>query len=144
MNRHSESTSSSLVHHPKYLPWYFHVGLMVFMLVTAYFMLAKLGGGIFLVVGSAISPGIMLAVAGKGNRWLFSAIFFLASALGLALIVGMPRFSDMTMGLVPCLLWCIGVSLWPALLLWIAHSLNRCRQGRAATETNVTDTVTDA
>ncbi|NHZ65309.1 hypothetical protein [Massilia genomosp. 1] len=144
MNTHAESTSTSLAHQPKYLPWYFHVGLMLFLLVTAYFMLVKLGGGIFLVVGSAISPGIMLAVAGKGNRWLFSAILFLASVLGFAAVVGMSSLGNMTMGLVPCLLWCIAVSLWPALLLWVAHWLNRRRRGRAATETKVTDTVTDA
>lgn len=129
MNPHAESTFTSLAHQPKYLPWYFHVGLMLFLLVTAYFMLLKWDGVIFFVGWSAVSPGIMLAVAGKGNRWLFSAVLFLASVLGLALIVGMPSLGKMTMGLVSCLLWCIAVSLWPALLLWGAHSINRRDKG---------------
>lgn len=144
MNPNAESKATALAHRPEYLPWYFHVGLMLVMLLTAYFLLVSGGEQVYFVAWSAISPGIVLAVAGKGNRWLFSAILLLWNVLVYAAVAWRSGSDTLAIGLVPCLLWCVAVALWPALLLWIAHSLNRRRRGLEANGSNVTDKGSDA
>lgn len=123
---------------PKYLPWYFHVGLMVFLLVTAFFILALGGGVIFPIVCAAIGPAIMFAVAGKGNRLMFLAIVVLLNVLLVPAVSWVLRTDSREMSLISGLLWCISTALCSPLFLWIAHSLNRHRRARAATVTKAT------
>lgn len=123
---------------PTYLPWYFHVGLMVFLLVTAFFILALEGGAIFLIVCAATGPAIMFAVAGKGNRLLYLAIVLVLNALLYPAVSWVVKTDLTKLGLIPGLLWCISTSLCSPLFLWIAHSLNRHRRARAAAHTKAT------
>lgn len=131
MPQQSDSPAPAVTAQPAYLPWYVHVSLMVFALVTAFFGHVFFGPRFYLWIGSAIIPGIYLAVAGKGNRLFFSALLVLVNAIafaGIAMLkidVGMDR-----LGVVGGIGICILLVLWPAALLWLAHTLNVRRRKR--------------
>ncbi|RSZ60337.1 hypothetical protein HF313_20415 [Massilia atriviolacea] len=114
---------------PFHLPWYVHVNLMVFALVTVFFGHVLFGPRFYLWGCAPIIPGIYLAVAGKGNRLFFSVLLVLVNAVALAGIAMLEIEID-KLGVIGGLLVCILVVLWPAALLWLAHTLNTRRRRR--------------
>ncbi|NHZ91277.1 hypothetical protein F2P45_19990 [Massilia sp. CCM 8733] len=108
---------------PAYLPWYVHVGLMVFTLNTFFFAHVFFGTSFYFWVWSTIIPGMLLAVAGKGNRLFFAALLVLVNAIAFAGL-GLLEIDSNAIGVFSGMLICILVVLWPALLFWLAHTLN--------------------
>jgi hypothetical protein len=98
---------------------------MVFALVTVFFAHILFGPSFYFWIWPAIIPGIYLAVAGKGNRVFFSALLALVNVIAFVGIAMLKIDIDIDkLGVVGGLLVCILFVLWPALLLWLAHTLN--------------------
>ena len=80
---------------------------------------------------------VSLAIAGRGNRWLWSLIFpVLSCAMGaafLGLYKLMPKEAEFAMSLLAFVL----VSVAPAAMLWLAATLKRVRSGRGTVNTHV-------
>lgn len=80
---------------------------------------------------------VSLAIAGRGNRWLWSLIFPVlscaigAAVLGLAKL--MPKEAEFAMSLLVFVL----VSVVPGAMLWLAATLNRVRSGRGTASTEL-------
>jgi len=80
---------------------------------------------------------VSLAIAGRGNRWLWSLIFpVLSCAIGAA-VLGlyklMPKEAEFAMSLLAFVL----VSVVPGGMLWLAATLKRVRSGRGTVNTDV-------
>ncbi|MDM5177454.1 hypothetical protein PO883_09650 [Massilia sp. DJPM01] len=105
---------------------------MVSMMVGVFFLHIRFGPAIYFLLGSAIGPAIFLAVAGKGNRWLGAGIIVLLNGLAyLAVVSGFAaRINYMDGGFAAGMLACILVPLFPAALLWLAHTLAVRRRAR--------------
>ncbi|MFB9240819.1 hypothetical protein ACFFXZ_03910 [Massilia antarctica] len=100
------------------------------MLVCVYVVHIRFGPTIYFVLGSAIGPAIFLAVAGKGNRLLFSGLIVLLNALAyIGVVSGIAAtINFMDAGIVEGLIACILVPVLPAALLWLAHKANLRRR----------------
>ncbi|NHZ44276.1 hypothetical protein [Massilia aquatica] len=122
-----ESSPPASPPRPAYLPWYTHVGLMVFTLNTFFFAHVFFGTDFYFWVWSTIIPGALLAVAGKGHRLFFTALLVLVNAIAFAAIA-LLEIDRNAIGVFSGLLICVLVVLWPALLFWLAHTLNTRRR----------------
>lgn len=114
---------------PAYLPWYVHVLVMALLMLAMLGLTVVFGIAIYAMLIGVAWTAICLAVAGERNRLLFSGVLVAAgvlTAVGFTFLRSTRAEAEVPLGLL-----LFGLApLWPALLLWLAHTLNTRRRKR--------------
>lgn len=112
------------------LPWPFKFVLVMLILGVVIPLQFILAPGIYFLGFQAMPVAICLAVAGKGNRLLFSGVLVVVGVLGVAALAALTR-SGLADHNIAAGLFLFGAGpLLPALLMWLAHLLKMRRLRR--------------